>query len=306
MPIGIGQRITEVFTLVTPTVDNGYPDCTDTKHDCMYKNIVLADGTADLLKNDKTSWLVMGGSWTSAIAFFIEKENETTHIWTEVATYSSTYGEDFDLGYWTAKPKYSGMIAYWRLIYNAFGVGNYRFRCEITGSPFGVETRYSQEYCLRAYTCNIHNSVRFEWYLNKGIGDIDNDKNILDYSTINWYSQLRIEGAIFGYPTSTYEDEEIQYTNGEIYDLAHNQEEKYTLTLPALPATLHNIIKTYALQSDKLLITDYGKNNPQQIVQKQVKRTSGYEPRWNKVSKCAPVTVDFKPVYNRLSKWRCL
>jgi hypothetical protein len=208
------------------------------------------------------------------------------------------------MGTYSAIPKFSSILIHWNLIYAAWGLGKYRIKIEET-TPTGTVTTYSKPYCLTLWTCNLHNSVRLEAYINKGIGDIDNDRNILNFSTSNHYMQLRLDRSIFGYPTSSYEEEQIQYANGEIDNVADNQEEKYTLLTMPLPAWIHNIIKTYYLQADKLLITDYGKNNPQEIVKKELKRTSGYEPKWNKATKCAIVTVEFKPKWNNLERFLC-
>jgi hypothetical protein len=84
------------------------------------------------------------------------------------------------------------------------------------------------------------------------------------------------------------------------------QEETYQLTLGSLPAWVHDIVKTYACMSGSLRITDYSQNNPQKIIEKAVKLTSGYDPRWNKQNKCAPVTLEFKPTFNRLETFRCI
>ncbi len=305
MPTGIGQRIFKVFTLVNPVVGSGFPTCEDNKFDCQYCNTVITDGTTDEFKNDKSDIPLFSSAWTTAVVYTIQKQNELTQAWEDSAVFSSSHGILTTLGTYSDAPKFSGILIYWNLIYNLFGVGKYRIKIEQTTPP-GTITSYSKEYCLRLWNCNIHNSIRFEAYLNKGIGNIDNDKEILNFANINWYMQVRFDHSIFGFPISSYETEEIQYPNGQIQDIANNQEEKYFLTTCALPAWIHNMFKTYYLQADRLLVTDYGKNNPQEIVKKEIKRTSAYEPQWSKGSQCAIVKAEFKPVYNRLEKFRCI
>jgi hypothetical protein len=305
MAVGIGQRITERFQLVSPTVGTGFPTCEDNKFDCQYCNTVITDGTTDEFKNDKSDIPLFSALWTSAVTYTIQKQDEGTQVWADSAVFSNSYGVLTPLATYSSVPNFSGILIHWNLVYNAFGLGKYRIKIEQV-NPTGTVTSYSKEYCLRLWNCNIHNSVRFEAYMNKGIGNIDNDKEVLNFSTINWYMQVRFDHSIFGYPISSYEVEEIQYANGQIQDVANNQDEKYFLTTCALPAWMHNMFKTYYLQSDKLLATDYGKNNPQEIIKKEVKRVSAYEPKWSKGSKCAVVNVEFKPVYNRLQKFRCI
>ncbi len=310
MATGIGQLIYKVFTLVNPTVGSGFPTCEDNKYDCPYDIPVITDGTTDEFKNDKSDVFKFSALWTTGIVYTIQKLLTEPDTYEDKSVFSTSYGENFPMGTYPAIPKYSSILIYWTLVYGAWGLGKYRIKIE-ESTPAGTLTSYSKPYCLRLWSCHLHNSVRLEGFINKGIGDIDNDKNILNFSTSNHYMQLRLDKSIFGYPTSTYEVEEIQYPNGQIENVADNQEEKYTLLIggtygTGVPAWVHNMIKTYYLQADKLLITDYGKNNPQEIVKKEVKRTSAYEPKWTKAHKCATVSVEFKPVYNRLERFRCV
>ncbi len=305
MAIGVGQRITELYTLTTPTEGSGFPVCTDTKYECPYIIPVITDGTTDEFKNDKSDVFKFSAAWTSGVVYTIQKILAEPDTYEDKAVFSSTYGVIKPIGTYTETPYFSSILIHWDLIYAAWGLGKYRIKIEET-NPTGVVTSYSHPYCLTFWTCHIHNSVRIEAFINKGIGDIDNDRNILQFPTIGHYMQIRLDRSIFGYPTSTYEEEQIQYPNGEIENVADNQEEKYTLLTMPLPAWVHNLIKTYYIQSNRLRFTDYGKNNPQEIVKKEVKRTSAYEPKYNKHSKCGIVTVEFKPKWNRLERFNCL
>lgn len=304
MPTGIGQKAIITFNLVDSGSTTPFPECDDNKFDCNFIVPVFANASGSELENDKSSILAMFEAWTTASVFVIQKK--VGGVWTDQATITDqTYGEYYALGTLDFT-SYAGIVLYWSVILDSFGEGEYRIKLTETNPMGNVET-FSRTYCLKTFGCGgKNNTVRLEWYLNSGIGDIDNDKKVLDFSGLNWYSQIRLPNSIFGYPISSYEDEQIQYGNGEIQNVKDIQEEKYTLTIGAVPAWVHNIIKTYALQSDKLLITDYSANNPQEIIQKEVKRTSAYEPRWIKTSKCSPVTVEFKPSFNRLERFRCL
>lgn len=309
MPIGIGQRTMKVFSLSISEPPPELPAfCDDGKYDCGFVLPVFADGSDDDLKNDKTGFHCLGENWVSDIEFVLQKS--VADVWTDVATITDdTYGTYSPMGTYTSKPKYAQMIIDWKEVLADLGEGQYRMKITET-IPIGENITYSKPVCLKEYICMPNNSVRLEWWMNRGIGSIENDRRVLDFSDVNFYYQFRIPGSFFGYAKSEYEEEEIQYTTGKRDDVVSRQEEKYTLKMTGygkgLPAWLHNIIKTYAFQSGTLLITDYSANNPQEYVQKAVKRASSYEPRYTPYSKCAPVTVELKPTYNRLERFRCL
>lgn len=303
--IGIGQRSYLITNLVLGGGDNlTLPECDLGKFNCPFLQPVFADGSGDDLKNDKSSIIKMFQTWTTAAVFTLQK-NEG--VWTDQATITDdTYGEYYSLAYWDEFPKYTGLVIYWNAVLSAFGEGEYRIQVTET-NPTGDFDTYTESFCLQTYNCSAaDNTVRLEWYQNNGIGDIDNDRNVLDFGNLNWYSQLRIPHSIFGYPKSSYEVERIDYTNGESQDITNVQTEKYTLTIGLAPAYIHNIIKTFACQADQLFITDYSTNNPQTIIRKSVKLTSEYAPKWFNTSKCAPVKLEFEPKYNRLERFRCI
>ena len=305
MATGICQRSTQVFARVTSTSRVSFPECENNLYDCQYTSTVFADGTTDEFKNDKTSILGMFEAWTSGVVIKLQKLSAGTY--SDLVTIANDdLGEYYHLGYWTSKPYYAGVVLYWKEVYATYSTGTYRISFTET-NPTGTNTTYSKPYCLKAYGCGAaDNTVRLEWWLNKGIGDIDNDQRVLDYSTLNWYSQIRLPQSFFGYPKSSYETETIQYSNGQIDDIKNIQTEKYILKIGLVPAWVHNIVKTYACQADTLKITDYSPNNPQQIVEKAVRLVSAYEPRWSEHSKCASVRLEFEPKYSRLERFKCL
>jgi hypothetical protein len=301
--IDIGQRIKQTFSLVDSGTAPTFTECENNIFDCGFMMPVFAGGTGDL-ENDKSSILAMFQAWTTAAVFTIQKEEGGPYK--DKATFSNSYGTLYPLGFSTSKPKYTGILIEWEKVLAAFGEGVYRIEIKETNT-LGDKLHYSKPYCLKTWNCELtNNTVRLEWENNRGIGDIENDRNILDFANINWYAQLRLPQSIFGYPLSTYEVSEIQYNNGQQEDYKNVQEEKYTLTTGQLPAWVHDIIKTYACQSQTLRVTDYSNNNPQMLIEKSVKLTSAYEPRWSRQSKCASVTLEFKPRFNRLETFYCI
>lgn len=305
MPIEIGQRVKKVFTLAKTQVTVTFPGfCENGKFDCHFMLPAYANGSTDDLQNDKFALLILAQDWTTAVEFILQK-NEL-NVWVDKATITNnTYGEYRAQGYYTKKPKYSSVTLYWKNVLAAFGIGEYRIQVTQT-TPLGDEVSFSKPVCLREYTCTPDNTIRLEWWNNKGIGDIENDREILDYTGTNFYYQIRIPYSFFGYPKSEYTEDEIQYENGQFDDVVSVQSETYILKIGSSPAWLHNVIKTLAFQSGTLQITDYSNNNPHVIIRKRVKRTSGFEPRYTPGSRCAPVTAELKPTYNRLEIYPCL
>lgn len=299
-----GQRTKALFFLVPSGDETALPAfCTDNKYDCNFVLPLYADDSGDDLKNGKFSVLIMPPEWTSAIVFVLQKY--VGSAWVDQATITDdTYGEYYAQGDIEAKPLYSGVVIYGSLLLAALGEGDYRIETTQT-NPLGEHVSYSRTFCLQEWNCRLDNLVRLEWYCNAKFGDIDNDKASLDFKGVNWYFQLMIPQSFFGYPTSEYEEETIQYTNGQFEKVKSIQTEKYTLKLGSIPAWLHNVIKTLAMQNDSLIITDYSSNNPQEIIQKSVRISSGYEPRYKTGHKCAPVTLELTPVWNRLELNNC-
>lgn len=302
MPITeIGQRWTKVFPLVKAKLLATVPICDDGKFDCNYYSLVFADNTGDDLKNDKNSFFRQFQSWTTGCDFIIQKD--INDVWTDMATITDdTYGEYYPLGTFTLQPYSTYFTIYWELVYNDInmGEGDYRIKM-IETNQIGTETTYSYTYCLTTYNCDLaDNTIRLEWYNNKIIGDVSDDKATVDFRDINLYNQYRVSSSFFGHPKSSYKEEFTEYSNGEIQKYKDEQEITYILKIGNTPAWVHDFIKNYMLQADNCFITDYSTNNPETIVQKQVKRKSGFEPKWINTSKCAPVTLEFTPKFNRL------
>jgi len=304
----IGQKSKIVYALVSTGTAKSLDivGCESSINDCDYITPVMANDSGNLLENDRSSFLGMFQDWTTSAVFVLQKQIGGTYI-DQVTITDDTYGEWFPQGSFPSKLKYAGFIAYWNQIKSGFGEGIFRMKVtEINPlEPSGI-IKYSMPFCLKEFTCTTpENTVRFDWTNTKKLGNISNDKEILDFGDIVWPSQLRIPNSIFGYPKSAYETEEIQHTNGQFETVVDKQTETYQLTLGRIPSYIHDILKTNALMSGTLQITDYSSNNPASILQKDVKKKSGYEPRWTKTNKCAPVTLELEPRYNNLEIDRC-
>jgi hypothetical protein len=304
MPINVGEKGKRVLYFI----DSGAnalltinADCVENLYDCTFITPVLANGNGNDLENDKTPIYGLFQEWTTSVVFVLQKK--VGGIFIDKATITdNTYGEYFPQGYWSDFPKYAGFIIEWDSVLNAFNEGIYRLKVTEVNllNPSG-KVSYSQNFCLKEYNCNTsNNTVRLEWYQNGKLGNISNDTEKFNFGNLNLYNQMRLPKAIFAYPKSEYQTEEIQYPNGEFQEVKDIQTETYILTLGLMPSYVHDILKTYALMSGSLTITDYSANNPAMIIRKAVKKKSGYEPRWSKQNKCAPVTLELQPRFNNL------
>lgn len=302
---GIGQRLKTICYLVNSGQVSSLPTfCEDGKYDCNFMIPVFADDTANELRNDKSSILGVFQSWVLSAEFILQK-NESS-VWIDKDTIiDDTYGEFYDIGDFESQPYYAGVVIYWANVLSAFSVGEYRLKITET-NPLGENITYSKTFCLKEYGCDVNNSVRIEWYNNYGLGDINNDTLIVDFTGMNWYNQIRLPHSIFAYPRLEYTLEEIQFTNGKFQDVTNKQEQTYTLKIGAIPAWLHHTLGTYCFQAAEAFITDYSNNNPEEIIGKSCKLKSTYAPRWKQLNKCAPVTLELKPTYNRREQWKCL
>ena len=308
MIVDIGQSGKETFNLVNTGSSQSLAieGCDLTVYNCQFKHVVLANSSGNEFENDKSSILGMFPTWTTSVVFVIQKLQGASWVDKHTVT-DNTYGDYYPQGYWTNKPKYAGFVINWANVLAQWSTGLYRIKSTEVNplNPSGV-VKYSLEYCLKEFGCSTpENTVRIEWWNNRKIGSISNDREVLDFSDINWYNQYRLPLSIFGYPTSEYEVEENQYPNGEYEHVKIIQKETYILKLGEMPSYLHDILKTYALMSGTLQITDYSSNNPAQILSKAVKLKSGYEPRWSPSGKCAPVTLELEPRFNNLETFRC-
>jgi hypothetical protein len=204
--------------------------------------------------------------------------------------------------------KYTGYKIYWQTILQDInlGEGTYYIKAEcvtLTGS-FSEE---SFRYCLSEYTnARADQTVRLEWQSNGYNGNENNDRDIISYKGLNWYNAIRLPNSIINREKSDYEIEEIQYSSGQIDFIKNEQTPVYELEIAPIPNFLHRFIKTQALQSDELKVSDYNANNPlKPFLNKDVIFIGGYEPNWLSNSKNSSVRINLKQKYNNLRNIYC-
>ncbi len=291
--------ITEVIT----------PDLPEFKHfgcGCDFTLKALADNSGDPLKNDKAGFLWWFNDTINAAQLTLQKW--VNGAWSDVAVLvDNTYGTNYEFEFFTneAGENFIGYQIQWSLVLAAGGEGSYRVICATENYLSQTETLYSYEYCLKTYTPQRANgTVRIEYYINGTLGRSDNDKMVKDLGELNWYNAFRLKGW-FGFPKYKYEKTNIQYNNGQILNVTHEQTPRYELQLKLQPDFVHEAMRIDVVMSDAILITDYNDYSPKNYISKRVLHDSNYEPDWNKgKNKLADVTLEFIQEINNLKKYR--
>lgn len=273
--------------------------------------------TADKYRNDFHAPLYTLSNNQINAAIYLEKKNETTCEWAELAqlndtTYGYVFGSASDPNYTfnLNKTEWIGYHIDWYLVYNDVngGAGCYRIRLEYDSLSTGnSEIKYSYTFVLKLWDENqADQTVRFSYLIDGGtIGDKSNDSIILDYETVKWERQLRIDG-VFGYADpQEYETEFNRYTSGAQVKIKDMSTERYPCELNGLPYSIHQEIKKTLLLADRIIVDDYNLNNITTYVDKWVIRDSNYEPAYDRWVSYHPVQIQFAQYYQNNNKRRC-
>lgn len=270
----------------------------------------LADlTTTDPFKNDVAGFLWWFNDVVSSAVLKLFKYDINVSDYIEIAVLNSTnYGTNYSYGFFVNDnaEKFVGYQLEWKKALTLHGEGSYKVKCEVTSSIGGNITLESPEYCLKHYSPErADGTVKIEYYLNNILGISSDDYKTKDLGSLNWYNSIRVPGY-FGFNTSSYESDYIQYNNGQRVWVEDEQEPEFTLKLKPVAQYVHETMRTDILQADRILITDYNSKNPGSFIQKPVIKNSNYEPEWMPLkSKLAPVTVKFKQEFNNHKKLRC-
>ncbi len=295
-----GEVIKKDFLLIQQAITTpGTVDYSDEEASprCCFELLVTASATES--KNDITSVyfgfpLVVTGATMTLYKGDVLK-----------ATFSDdTYGEFFAFGFQDdGIKKYIGYQLNWKLIYDAFGEGDYYVKCTPAVIVGAATAQYSFTYCLRNWNASlVEGTIKLETYHNGVIGDYSNDVDRKSFKDLDWYNSIRLKGIVYG-EKSEFQAEEIQYSTGRKIDATLEQNPIYELQLEPIPNEVHRYLKIEALLADDLYVTDYNVNNPiKPIVQKAVLFTGNYEPSWKGMNKYAYVTIQLEQKINNLRK----
>lgn len=310
-----GEAIIQEFILIgnNPIPDVQVVDIPEGRtRDCCgdFSLKVLADiGSTDPLKNDVSGFLWWFNPLVTGAVLKLYKFNDALGDFVFLANLNSTtYGTAYAYGFFVndSNESFVGYQVEWKKVLTVNGAGGYMVKCEATLATGGTSTLESPMYCLKQYSAMLADgTVRIEYNINHILGISDNDLAIKDFGELNWYNSYRLRG-FFGFPTSEYEQDYIQYDNGQRVAVEDEQEPEYILKLFPTPSFVHDIMRTDVLQGDSVLITDYNSKNAATFVRKAVIKNGGYSPDWKRMqSKLATVEVKFRQTFNNLKKLHC-
>ena len=285
---------------------------------CCFRLPVLAEYTGtDNNKNDQHSILKRYDSKLFiGVVMYIQKYENGDWV-DKDALGTDLYGTNYPYGTFTNSEETQNYVGYridWQKVLNEFDEGTYRFRfSELDFQGNETESFYMFDFCLKTYLPHrADKTVRFEWYTKGYRGDFQYDQDIWDYTDVvskvkgdGWFNQMRLPDSFFGFNKSEYEREYIRYSNGQQVWVSDSQVESYEFHSGMFPALMHDWIKTNMIQADRILATDYNKNNPNIITNKAIKPSGSYEPSWNYNNLRAMVSVDFEQEFQNRKKLRC-
>lgn len=296
---------------------------------------IASSTDTDQYKNDKNTWLLQYPIGYNAINqgdFHLQQYNGSG--WATVATLNSTtYGTPV---YNNVSPKgtactnfnYCGYTLDWRKVLIGLGAGTYRF---LVGGSYTQKYPYclaSPPFCLQEYSCyTADQTVRFEAYYTGGnFGSVTSQgkswslccqyagtyTNQTLTAAYTWYDSIRFYG-FFGYTTFDITRDQIKYQNGQIYKTRDEAIKKFKLMIGKggsegnAPQWLLDRFVAYALQADKLLVSDYNMNNSQYNFNRfWVVADSGFEPKYTTSSRYMKVlSTQFKEGVQFIYRDRC-
>lgn len=269
----------------------------------------LADiASYDPFKNDFHRPYFYFDDSVSAAVLKLYKHDGNDYVYLATLTGANTYGQDYPYGYFTnsVNEKFISYRLEWKSVININGEGSYKVKCEATDYLGSLIEIFDYDYCLKQYTVERANgTVKVEFLQANTTGINKNDFKVKDLGDAGILDMLRIP-AYFGYPSSTYQEERIQYNNGQRVFVEDEQEPEFTLKTKPIAGFIHEILRTEMMQADQIFITDYNNTNPLKFIRKQVYKNSDYSPAWKPMqNKLAIVEIKFKQEFNNLKKLRC-
>ena len=217
-------------------------------YECEYFNYVFADqSSTDDFKNDKSSFLV-GLSTVSAVL-----EIRLIGNGQDIVISDNIFGTYYPKGTFTNTENqlnYVGFVADWKKIYDAFGGGVYYFEFKETVFNRDFITQ-SVKYVLSSYSeQKAFKTLRLRFEQNGLIEDG------LDYTNLNWITEVRIEGSLrYNAPTLTLDN--YQNTNRSIKQIQDKTVKNFEIETSLIPSKIGNLFTLDGVLSNNILITNY-------------------------------------------------
>lgn len=251
MPFSILAQDLEVKAVSLPTVIDKGDYCWCSKF-CPPSQMVFA-GVTDKT-NDKSSFIfkVEGQADTVVIKLWkagaeIATLNDTTY-----GTYYNDTNESDQI--------YFGYLVNWKLVYDAFGAGEYQVKSTVTilSQPFSYESGIFQLYLWNEMAAD--QTVRIETYQNGYTESAE-----INFTGMNWYNQVRLDGDFKlrqpEFISKNYLD--TTRTRNQIQDQVTDV---LTLELLGLSDEQSNQVVYSDILANRIIITDYNLDNDRRYV----------------------------------------
>jgi hypothetical protein len=280
MPIN-GQAIKQDFVILSKSVTQDTVLSEAVQVGCCFELPALAELTeTSELKNDQHSVIWFFSQLFTDAQLTLEKYNGTEFEEVDVLD-DNTYGKFHEFGFFVNKFGESaiGYQLLWRNVLVAWGEGDYRIKVFASPELGGDFEDYSFTFCLKKYLEHrADHTVRINWNRNGQFGDQFDDTKLNDYGILDWFNQIRLPEAFFGFTTQEQEKQFTKYGSGAEVWTIDNRLEKYLLTLKLYPAYLHRYLMRNITVGDVLTITDYNIKNPNKFVNRRVVYESSHTP----------------------------
>lgn len=251
-PFNIQNGILQAASVTIPEQPEDICYCVSTDCDRYLKVFASLSGGSSRT-NDQTSFLyrLLTSTDTATIKLF---KNDV-----EVAILSSNlYGTYYPLNSFTNLPEqelYTGYLINWQDVLQAFGVGEYVIKAEITqfGAPVTLE---SEIYKLCIYSDDIADgTVKLITYQNGNI-----ESNPFDFTGMNWYQQIRFDGILWN-KQSEYITDTYFTSNRTITQIQDSIEHTYDLQVEFVSNSFSKFLIENNLLANQIFITDYNLTN---------------------------------------------
>lgn len=215
---------------------------------CEYINEVFADASSsEDFKNDKTSFLTGLSADSATLEILLIGPDGSESI-----INNNTFGEYFAKGSFTETDNqinYVGFICDWQKVLTIKGAGTYYFK--FTESVFGQDfEKTTIKYKLLPYNENmVYRTLRFKFIQNGLLEDG------LDYTGLNWNTQVRIKGSLKKLPSELQQD---NYFNGDriVEQIQDKKLKNFQIETGLLNSDIGNLIEDGTL-SNRIFITNY-------------------------------------------------
>lgn len=304
--MAIGQATKKTFNVIKQGLDQpvaiNYP--LEVEPLCKFCLNVYANPSdpANVYENDYNSFLYGFSDVATSVVMELFKCGEKVDD-----IINDDYGTFYGFGFHTDGIKeYIGVQIDWLKVYNTHGAGTYTIKTTATLYDSSTFEQESFEYNLRLYSPALTDgTVRFEFRHNGIIGDLNDPKDKRSYRDLDWGNQIRLRGLTYT-ATPSYEQEEIQYWNGEQQDVKNELTVEYKVLLRPIPYTIHKYMQVDVIQADSIIVSDYNSTSPlRPFLGRELKFSGNYEINQLERSKNSSATITFKDKFNNFRKRFC-